>query len=147
MGCSRKTTRRVSAARRSPHYACRGGASVAAHHHTQRRVPDAVQLEVEQSPGRVGGQARRLGQPLAVGHQRRPLPGRRVPDDDKAPGLGVPDRRTGVGCREHPLQRGVGHGIGAEPADVAARADDVVQRLTFVGGERPRVRRCCAGLR
>ena len=89
-------------------HACGGGASVAAHHHPQRRVPDAVQLEVEQSPGRVRCQARRLGQPLAVGHQRRPLPGRRVPDDDEAPGLGVPDRRAGVGCREHPLQRGVG---------------------------------------
>ena len=52
----------------------------------------------------------------------------------------MPDRRGGMGSRQHPTQNLGGYGVGTVPAHIAAGCDDVIRASAELGRERPRVR-------
>ena len=104
------------------------------------RLADALEAQVEQAARGLLGHPGGLTQSAAVGHQRRGVPRRGLGDDDEAPRLTVPDRRPAVAGREHRGQHVGRHRVGSEATDVAARADDPLERGEVVA-QGPRVGR------
>jgi hypothetical protein len=70
----------------------------------QTTTPSGASRIPSQVSRRIGIELTRLFQSLGVGHRRSAGAQVGVVDDEKPPGLAVPDRRRGMTGAEHPVQ-------------------------------------------
>ena len=96
-------------------------------HDAQGRLPDALQLQVEEPLGAFCGELTRLAHPLTIRHQRSTLAGATILDDDEAPGLRLTDTGAAMARIEHLAHQLVRHGVGTEAANIAAGTDHPVE--------------------
>ena len=123
-----------------PQHSPSGRPSVAGDDDPDRRLPEALELEVEEPAGTVVVEVFGLGQPGLVGQVRGALPYGPVPDHDEPPRLRMADTRATMARGQHLVEQLVGKRVRAIAPDVAATGDDGLERAGGIGAHGPAAR-------
>ncbi len=113
-----------------------GRASVAADADAERRLADSFDLQVEVL-ARTLVEILGLYEPFARGERLHPGLGLLAADDDEAPGLHQPDRRSGMRGLEQALERPLRERVRTEAPDVSTLEDRAPHRGALAVVEAP----------